>query len=339
MTPQIPLPSDDYLWNRSGQGADDLLQLERALGTVRDVVPIPRLPILPARSRRTSRLLPGGLAAAALVMLAVGGVMTRVWLTPWTITTLAGAPMVQQQAVGAERAVEAGHLIETDARSRASLRVGVIGVVEIDPDSRVRVITTNRREHRLALERGRLRAAIDAPPRWFVVDTPGATAIDLGCAYTLEVGEAGDTTLRVEEGWVELDAEPHEAIVPAGAAAHARAGRGPGSPYYLDASERFRRSLAIVDFGTVAEAGAALAIVLQESRPRDSLTLLSLLRRLDGTRRAEIYPWLARLLPPPPGVTREAIVNGDAAAIDRWWDALALERPLKLYPRLWRFGG
>jgi len=36
----------------------------------------------------------------------------------------------------------------------------------------------------------------------FVVDTPSASAIDLGCAYTLHVNEDGSGTLRTTLGWV-----------------------------------------------------------------------------------------------------------------------------------------
>ena len=42
-------------------------------------------------------------------------------------------------------------------------------------------------KHCLRLAHGRLSARVTAPPRLFVVDTPAATAIDLGCAYDLAV--------------------------------------------------------------------------------------------------------------------------------------------------------
>jgi hypothetical protein len=234
--------------------------------------------------------------------------------------------------------VRGGQVIETNEGSKAVLEVGVIGHVEIDAHSRLRILTTNQREHRLALERGRISAVINAPPRWFTVDTPGAAAIDLGCAYTLEVDEAGFGTLRVQEGWVQLDGGRYEAIVPERAMAHVRTGRGPGSPFYQDASDTFRAALSIVDFGRDEEMRSALPSLVAAARPRDSLTLLSLLRRLGSGGRGDVYDRLAVFLPPPPDVTRERIVGGDNDAVDRWWEELALPRPRKLYPRLWGFG-
>src|ERR1700733_11727583 len=51
----------------------------------------------------------------------------------------------------------AGGWIETDSRSRATIRIGDIGSVEVEPGSRVRVIAERPSEHRLALARGEIR--------------------------------------------------------------------------------------------------------------------------------------------------------------------------------------
>ncbi|MGH9346460.1 MAG: FecR family protein [Vicinamibacterales bacterium] len=332
--------STDYLWDRSGAPDAEVVRLERLLGQIPDYCPVPELGPLPsARPGRGLRTLPAvALAVAATVVVVLGAAALRVWLTPWTVDTLEGTVRLGQQAVTSPVRVRSGHVIETGDGSRAMLQVGAIGRIEIAPGSRLRIVTTNRRQHRLALEHGRVSAVIDAPPRWFIVDTPAATAIDLGCAYTLEVDSAGHGTLQVREGWVQLDGGTYEAIVPEGAMAHLRYGRGPGSPYYQDASETFKRALFLIDFGSPADVDASLPVLLHEARRRDSLTLLSLLRRLDEDHRGHVYDRLVELLPAPADVTRDRVVNGDREAIDRWWKALELARPRKLYPRLWGMG-
>ncbi len=340
MTEQNALRSGDYLWDRSGEPEADLLRLERLLGSVREHCPIPRLelPRGVSPTRRSRVVGPVAFAVAATAILVAGGAALRVFMTPWTVSSVEGVVRLEHQAIMAPTPVRGGQVIETSEHSRALLQVGVIGHVEIDSGSRVRVIRTNRREHRLALDRGRVSAVIDAPPRWFIVDTPAAAAIDFGCAYTLEVDSAGHGTLRVQEGWVQLDGGAYEAMVPEGAMAHMQRGRGPGSPHYQDVDDAFRQALSNVDFGTDDDVESALPVVLREARSRDSLTLLSLLRRLGNAHRAEVYDRLAVLLPPPAEVTRERIVRGDEQAIDRWWKALALPRPRKLLPRLWSAG-
>lgn len=332
--------SSDYLWDRSGDPDRDVVALERALGALPEHCPIPALAPLPTvvpvrRFRTVGRV---ALALAATILLVIGTMALRVWLTPWTVTTVAGDVRIGGQVAGSTIRVRSGQVIETNEGSKALLEVGIIGHVEIDPGSRLRIVTTNQREHRLALERGRISAVINAPPRWFTVDTPAAAAIDLGCAYTLEVDQTGFGTLRVQEGWVQLDGGAHAAIVPEEAMAHMRTGRGPGSPHYQDASEGFRAALSIVDFGRDDEVRSALPSLLAATRPRDSLTLLSLLRRLGSVGRGQVFDRLAVFLPPPPDVTRARIVGGDIDAVDQWWEELALPRPRKLYPGLWGFG-
>jgi hypothetical protein len=229
-------------------------------------------------------------ATAVVLLLLLAG--TLAWylrkpiITGWEVTRLAGTPVVGAQTIVKNGQIKLGEWLETDKSSRALLRVGEIGYVEIEPDSRVRLLTTRSNEHRLALVKGRLSASILAPPRLFFIETPSAEAIDYGCAYTLEVDESGASLLQVTAGWVSLKAlgqiSGREALVPAGALCRALPQKGPGTPFFQDASEKFRRALDQLNF---ADGGsAALAEVLAEARQRDSLTLFHLLPHVTGGR-------------------------------------------------------
>src|SRR5262249_31984055 len=104
-----------------------------------------------------------------------------------------------------------------DDRSRASLQVAEIGELMVDPGSRLRLLETGSRRKRIAVEVGTIHAAIWAPPGEFVVDTPSAIAVDLGCAYSLTVAEDGSGTLRTKLGWVGFHESGHDSFIPAGA--------------------------------------------------------------------------------------------------------------------------
>lgn len=235
----------------------------------------------------------------------------------WEVARLAGAPQI-----GPERIEEnggrlvVGEWLETDASSRARIDVANIGQVEVEPNSRVRLVETNATEHRLAMARGRLSARINAPPRLFIVDTPSAVAVDLGCAYTLEVDDAGRGLLHVTDGWVALEAKGRESVVPAGAICETQTDKGPGTPYFDDVSEKFRAALARLDFG---DGGAKeLSVVLDEAREYDTLTLWHLLSRVEGTERRRVYERMAQLIAPPAGVTREGIMQLDKGMLELW---------------------
>jgi len=166
-------------------------------------------------------------------------------------------------------------------------------------------------------------ARIWAPPRLFFVDTPSAVAADYGCAYTLEVKDDGGSLLRVTSGWVAMESKDRESIVPAGASCETRPGVGPGTAYYEDASPAFREALTKVDFDPdVAVRETALLSVLDQARPRDTLTLWHLFRRSDGAVRERLYDKLASFVPPPQGVTREGMLRGDEKMTSQWLDVL-----------------
>ncbi|HXS02217.1 MAG TPA: FecR domain-containing protein [Pyrinomonadaceae bacterium] len=241
----------------------------------------------------------------------------------WQVTRLDGTPMIGKEAISNNGQLAVGEWLETDGNSKAQIAVSSIGNVDIDENTRVRLVETQATEHRLELARGKMSARIWAPPRLFFVDTPSAVAADLGCAYTLEVDDQGASKLRVTSGWVALELKDRESIVPAEASCDTQPGVGPGTPYFDDSSSVFRESLKKVDFDPDAVArSAALTSMLADARTKDTLTLWHLLARVDGNDRVRVYEKMAALDPPPPGVTREGVLQLNQSMLDSWRDEL-----------------
>jgi putative zinc finger protein/FecR-like protein/galactose oxidase-like protein/Kelch motif protein len=238
----------------------------------------------------------------------------------WQVARLSGQPMIEANPIAGTARLYTGEWLETDARSRALIYVGLLGQVEVDPHSRVRLVKTGANEHRLALARGRLYASIVAPPHHFQVETPSAVAIDLGCAYTLDVDEAGGSLLRVTSGWVALARNGRESFVPAGAICRAEPDGRLGTPYFEDASERFRQSLARFDLG--GDKTNAFATVLAEARVRDALTLWHLLARVDGNEREQTYDRLVVLLPAAKTFGKAETLRLDPGTLAQWKEAV-----------------
>jgi hypothetical protein len=308
--PQLQTP--DSLW-------DELEELIEAQGVNRRV-----------SEKRRSRFfvnvfqpVPAAIAAVAILAIGLGAfwVYRREARPSWEVARLGGSPTIGRSRIGEKGQLGVGEWLETDNGSRAKINVASIGQVEIDPNTRVRLLQTQLTEHRLELARGRMSARIWAPPRLFFVDTPSAVAADLGCAYTLEVDDAGASLLHVTSGWVALQLRDRESIVPAGAACATRPGIGPGTPYFEDASQILRTALTKLDFepwDTEWSKIPALDLVLAESRVRDTLTLWHLLYRVDGADRARVFERLAALAPPPEEVTREGALQLDEKMLHLW---------------------
>lgn len=257
-------------------------------------------------------------SAALLVVigLGIGWHYSRVTSQGWKVASIEGSLTVGSRQVTDEGRLGVGEWLETDAHSRAKIDVGFIGQVEVEPNSKLRLVTAHVTEHRLALERGSMRARIWAPPRLFFVDTPSAVAVDYGCAYSLDVDHQGRSLLQVTAGWVALLLGGRESMVPAGAACETRPGIGPGTPYFVDASPALREALRRFDF----EHGGSesLEVILREARENDALTLWYLLSRTQGEDRERVYGRLSSLAPPPNVVTRDGALSLDRKMLDAW---------------------
>ena len=284
-------------------------------------------------------------AVAAALVVVMGGVALVLWPrqpSGWAVARLEGAPRVGERRIASAGRLAVGDWLETDASSRARVTVGPeargIGQLLVEPGSRLRLLEAGDRQQRLHLALGTLTAYVTAPPRQFVVETPSARAVDLGCAYTLEVDPTGAALVTVLAGWVSFEHQGLESFIPAGARCATRPGSGPGTPYFTDASGAFKNALALLDVAPDDPArGARLEAVLSGARREDALTLWHLLAHLSGAEREAVYSRLAELVPPPEGVTREGVLAGDHAMLDRWWDELGFGdmKWWRLWQRSW----
>ena len=230
---------DDYLWDGRGEADADVVRLETALARYRHRGTMPALPDRTPRRRLVAIVLPlvSAAASVALVVAAASyGLSFR--NGGWSVQSLEGSPHVAGNPIGESSRLGVGQVLTTDARSRARLAVGDVGRVDVDPNSRVRLIESRTGEHRMALDRGRISATIWAPPRYFFVNTPSAVAVDLGCAYTLDVDPRGWGLVNVTSGWVAFEFGGRESFIPQNAVCATRPRFGPGTPHYGDARRR-----------------------------------------------------------------------------------------------------
>jgi|SRR5579859_309981 len=330
---------DDYLWDGSGEPDPEVQKLENVLGRYRHDQPAPAFDQLaderPARRWGFASFhFSFQIAAVAAVLLM--GVATFLVIRArnvansgpaWEIARIEGAPRVGWHSLSASSEtakLKVGQTLVTDNSSRASITLDETGQIEVDPSSRLSVVASGPNRKRLSLERGTIHATIWAPPGEFVVDTPSAVAVDLGCVYTLHVDDSGAGLLRTTMGWVGFKLNGHESFIPAGAVCATRPKVGPGTPYFEDASTSFREALAKFDFAkiTLQERNALLGILLVDARKEDALTLWHLLSRVSDADRPGVYDRLVALAPPPKDVTREGILRLDQNMLDSWWNSL-----------------
>jgi hypothetical protein len=304
----------DYLWDKSGTPDSEVERLEQVLAPARyDPGRRRTRAALRLRARRWRWV---AMSAAAIVVLGVGAWIASRRGPSLAVARIDGQPRIEGRSVDATGRLGVGEWLATDTASRARIEMAGIGEVAVEPGSRVRLLETTSHSQRLELEQGAISARVVAPPRLFVVETPAARAVDLGCAYTMSVDTAGAGLLRVTSGWVSLDEGERSVLVPAGAACRTHKGVGPGTPYFEDAPPELQEALDAFDFGSGG--AASLRVVLAAARPRDTLSLFHLLPRVTDADRRDVYARLAALAPPPPSVTEPDVERLDPPKMKLW---------------------
>lgn len=325
---------ENYLWDRSGTPDPEIVHLERALGRFRQGESLRPLPSLEPRGRWEPLLWSRGfrIAAAAAVMLcavALAPGLIRRMAEPAALCKVfcvAGEPRVNGLPFTSSGSLAAGGVVETGSGSQVEVRFGLVGRITVYPDSRLRVVEVRRGRYRMGLDHGKIFARTLAPPFTFVVDTPGPTAYDLGCSFTMETDARGSGRLQVLTGWVQLELDDRQVLIPGGAVCPLRPGGALGTPYFEDTGESFRSALARLDFEheDPPERAATLSALLAAARPRDAFSLMEMLKTSSGGERRRILDRAMELVPPPPGVTRAGLLRGDSDMMYAWRKQLGL---------------
>lgn len=300
---------------RRGLGTPPMPDPERAWTAVRAQLAAPR-----RRAHVPPSLAMATLGAALVLGVSIG--VYRQFAAPSRWIALGSAPGAALDT----------NWIET-ADDTLRLSVGRIGMVTLAPGARARLVRGAWNEHRLALAQGSMDAVIAAPPRLFFVETPTALATDLGCAYRLDVGADGATTLHVSVGWVELGAARDRVVVPAGLTARVDARGVAGLPH--DPTLPAEAIAALHRLAQPAPASAADLTMLFAAldaadagmpanirRQTSGITLWHLLSRVEGPARDDVRRALERRAARPAGVTTEGILALDRQMLDRWRRAL-----------------
>lgn len=300
--------NEPYLWDRSGPRDAEVERLERTLAPLR----------YRHHARKKPKVVPWAAAAAvAIVAAGISQIVPVSRATAWEVANLEGHVRIGSRQAALAMPVRTGQVLRTGSASQLTLKADRLGHIDLGPDSILRAAGNGQ----VRLHRGSLHAFIWAPPRQFVVDTPSARAVDLGCEYTITTNDSGDGLLRVATGWVAFQFAGRESFIPEGAACVTRARAGPGIPYFEDAPEALRTGLADLERGNAE----GLRRVLAAARPRDGLTLWHLLTRAPDRDRGPVFDRFAQLVMLPPEVSRANALRRDPRTIDVCWNALKLE--------------
>jgi hypothetical protein len=326
-----------YLWDPSTPPDPEIRALEERLAPAR-FDPRRQPLVLPPRSWRGAVRFRTPVALAAAAVIAIGLGLSAYWSWRWSWRT--GAPWAAEISNAADNSrinttLPVNTPLQLGAMHSARVDIARIGTMTVSSGSALTLAETASARHRVLLDRGSVSVRIWAPPGMFAFRTPAGTIRDLGCIFDLSVDGDGTSRVRVDTGWVEMDNDFGQSLVPAGAAAEMRKVGRPGVPVFVDASEAFAAAVRAAEGGGDEAERRELGTVVRTARRRDVLTLLMLANVSSADMKRVLLTRAADLWPAPSGVSVDAIVAGDRDQLWKWHDSLDLP-PLKNWWRNWR---
>ncbi|MBA2303401.1 MAG: hypothetical protein H0W08_12285 [Acidobacteria bacterium] len=310
---------DAYLWDPTAPRDEGVVAMEKRLEPARFDPGV--RPLSYARAERARITILGGvwwrgLAAAAVLLLVAG-----TGLLSWRMTWPEGRPwQIESASEGSPELLAVGETLQTASAQTAMVRIARIGTMQVGRDSAVTLRMTQSNRHRLALDRGTVHVRVWAPPFSLAFRTPAGEVYDMGCEFDLSV-DGPTSHVRVTSGWVQLENDLGESLVPAGASSTMTSTTFPGVPVFDDAADSFRDAVRALEAGRGGQPGAER--IAQLARPRDMLTLLTLIE-LDVAGRAQLASRAVALSSPPEDVSVERILRGEKEMLWRWRETLPL---------------
>lgn len=242
--------------------------------------------------------------------------------TYWSVENISGYPVIESRVLAGNGIIKSGEKLFTNSESRARLKLGDIGEIDIEPLSEVQFIETETSEHKLILSRGQITFRTWDMPKLFSINTPSSDIKDFKATYTVNVSAESSTKVQVNSGYVMLSDQNRKSLLIAGTTCISKMQKGPGTPYASSASNSFIYLLNKIDFE--ADGLNNLDLLLSESRKEDIISLFYLLRQNDSIVRGKIFDRIIFLSDMPQKITREEIMNGDKDLMARLWIQLGL---------------
>ena len=220
----------------------------------------------------------------------------------WLVQALTGTPTVAGAPLRGELRVGGDGVIETTRSSTVRLSASGVGMVDLGPERACGSCRPVKASRRLALDSGSsAREHLGDARRASPSTRASATALDLGCSYTLEADARGSGRLRVTLGWVGLGQHEVESLVPQGAVCALRPGPARAPRTSTTRPVLWWRPSRRLTARRTGCRPRRWTRRWSPRRPRDAFTLWHLLRRAEGPQAVRLYERLAALSPPPAG--------------------------------------
>jgi RNA polymerase sigma-70 factor (ECF subfamily) len=240
----------------------------------------------------------------------------------WQISSTEGSPTIFNEPVKNGFTLSEKDVLACNSNSAATIRIEKIGILKVRGNTNL----TRTGNFVANLDKGSIELIKDASEELFTVQTPSALIKDyyLGGNYILNVDDEGNSMVEVKEGWVIINFNSTETLVPPGHNCTAKKGAGLSAPVSISATEEFRYDIDLFFFSNGGD--GTMESILNQAKIKDGYTLWNLIKIAPAKYREKIVDALMKLVPLPPETNKEGLLELRPEMMQRLLDEIGINQ-------------
>ena len=209
--------------------------------------------------------------------------------------------------------------LNTNENSKTRIKLGVLGEIEVEPSTQIKLLNLNASENHFYLQNGEINASIWGAPRHLFIDSPKGEIIDFGSSFNFKVDNDKSSVLKVKSGWAALHFKNQFVIIPAGNECITT--DVIGIPFNINSSKVFKEKLNefVANKINVSE-------LLNIADKKDLVSLWYLLISSYQNERKEIFNKIKALNSNASKLNEDEILKLDENALNNLWEVLGIGR-------------
>lgn len=237
--------------------------------------------------------------------------------SPWEIQCLDGYTIING-TISPSGKLEQGETLTADKTSHITLHIPDVGRIELSPSSSVELEKAKEGDNTVKVNYGSVKVISTVLMPNIRIALASSIVFDKAGTFSISVDNNRNANVKVESGFVEIDYKEISTFVKEGFTCSINDNYRPGIPVRTNAPDTLKREIGKFDYFNGGRESVEKIVSL--AKDSDMPTLLSMIPFASRQQREMLFQAVVNYFPPPLGVTRLGIVNGDKDMLYKWWE-------------------
>ncbi|MCX7874828.1 MAG: zf-HC2 domain-containing protein [Melioribacteraceae bacterium] len=238
---------------------------------------------------------------------------------PWQISSIEGVTKIDNEIINNGNWFQ-GSKLKTENNSKAKILVPAVGVVYVESNSFIELVTAKKGNNEIKINYGKLRILNTEFIPSLKFNIHNLEVVNRAGEFIVSVDIQQNVEISVLSGFVELIHNNKSYLVDKKYYCRIQRGMIPGLPIRVDASDSLKLAVDFFEFKNSEE--KAVEKIINNAKQNDMLTLLALIPRVNQLQRQIIFQIISNYYPPPETITRAGIIRLDEEMLYRWWEEI-----------------